>query len=96
MAAFGFIGASRTTWGALSLPLELSLLGAPGCSLYTGVGLVVPLTVTAGVASWSIPIPLNASLVGQSFFTQGILAGDPINPGKIVTSNDVVARVGLR
>jgi hypothetical protein len=64
------LGTSNLTWGALPLPLDLGLIGLPGCSLYTSVELATGVPNNAGTATWSVPIPNDPSLRGLTFFDQ--------------------------
>ena len=93
----GFLGASSQLWAGAVLPFDLSVLGAPGCTLYTGVEIAVPLVKsTANAAPWQLSIPNNAGLVGTPFYLQGMLLDDPVNPARIATSNAVAVRAGVR
>ncbi|HEB52723.1 MAG TPA: hypothetical protein ENI87_05665, partial [bacterium] len=49
------------------LPLDLTALGLPGCQLYTSLDLTDGLLTFGNVASWSLPIPNNAGLLGLQF-----------------------------
>ncbi len=52
------IGTSRTSYLNLPLPIDLTFLDMPGCSLYTDVVTSVPLTLNAGGgASLGLPVP---------------------------------------
>ncbi len=72
-------GLSNTLWSGLALPLDLTVIGAPGCSVLVSVDVAVVTILNngAGTVSWSLPN--QPSLIGQSFFTQGILL-DPQSP----------------
>lgn len=54
---YGIIGLSKTTWGQIPLPHDLTLLGVPDCTLYVSTDAVGALTNDGGTASWSIQIP---------------------------------------
>jgi len=70
-SAFSSIGGSRTLWGALPLPFDLTAAGAPGCSVLASFDLTVP-TVTdgAGLASITLPVPNQTALVGRAMYAQ--------------------------
>jgi hypothetical protein len=58
-------------WGSLSLPFDLTSLGAPGCSINASVDIVVPLTATNTSARWpNVTIPPGYG--GTSFFDHSI------------------------
>jgi len=65
------VGASNTRMGALTLPLELSGIGAPGCRLYASMDLLVPASTTAnGLATRTIQIPSLEDLIGARIYSQ--------------------------
>ena len=70
---FGVLGLSNTTWGPFNLPQDLGPFGFPGCTQFVSVDHSQPLVNTAGTASWTIPIPLDTSLSGLEFFSQGVV-----------------------
>ena len=68
-----WLGTSRHTWnGASLLPLDLGLLGANGCTLWTGPeALVAGSFDAAGGLTLPLPIPAIPSLRRQTVFAQG-------------------------
>lgn len=70
-AAVAWVGASDAQWGGLPLPLDLGLLGAPGCALLASVeASFAQLTSGAGEATQAVPLPANPALVGVSAYAQ--------------------------
>jgi hypothetical protein len=72
------LGASNTSFNALSLPLSLSIISMPGCFLLTsdfGLGLAAP-TDASGAGGLPIPIPLSLALVNLQLYAQWF----PIDP----------------
>ena len=61
------LGFSDKMWGPAPLPLPLSFLGAPSCSLYASVDILVPGKQAV------LPIPANVKLAGIQVFAQGIV-----------------------
>ncbi|MGH7149086.1 MAG: hypothetical protein ACREIU_00235, partial [Planctomycetota bacterium] len=56
--AFLALGSSNTTWGGFSLPLDLGIFGAAGCSLRASAEFLLGATTNAsGKASIAIPVP---------------------------------------
>ena len=87
----GLLGTSRTQLGAAPLPIQLTALGRPDCILSTSSDLSVPILPTPGFSIWSIPIPQDNSLVGLTFYLQGVT----VEPGSLIaTSNAIQATVG--
>ncbi|HEB52304.1 MAG TPA: hypothetical protein ENI87_03505 [bacterium] len=80
-AAIGLMvfGVSDTLWNGVPLPLDLTSIGAPTCSLLVSldVALTVNLTGGAGTLTWNLPNTPSAA--GAQFFTQGVVL-DPTSP----------------
>ena len=70
--AFFVLGASRTTSSAGPLPLDLGVIGAPGCLLRTSLDVTLTATGTAGSALLTIPIPNAPSLLCGRLYTQAL------------------------
>lgn len=69
--AFWFIGIDASQWGVLPLPLDLTPLGATGCSLHTSVLLsFTGATDPSGAFSPSAPIPADPLLAGLPIYSQ--------------------------
>ncbi|MEM7198867.1 MAG: kelch repeat-containing protein [Planctomycetota bacterium] len=91
---FGLVGGSRTTYATVPLPLDMGVLGAPGCSLHVAINVVLPMTKTGSSATWSLPIPFNLALAGRELYQQGFVLDAAANPFGAVTSNGVTVNVG--
>ncbi|MEM7203980.1 MAG: kelch repeat-containing protein [Planctomycetota bacterium] len=76
-------GLSDSSWGAATLPLELSLIGSPGCHLWVSPDVVVPVSSAFGIGSVIVP-NLVPALAGGVFFNQGVVL-DP-TAGVITTA----------
>ena len=87
---------SRTSWFGLPLPLDLTPIGMTGCTLHTGVDMVVALTANQGVASWAVPIPADPGLVGSTLFQQALIVDQGANALGVTTSNAGEVRIGAR
>ncbi|MFY9344818.1 MAG: VCBS repeat-containing protein [Planctomycetota bacterium] len=94
-AGFFVIGTSRTLWaGQPLLPLDLTLLGAPGCSL-----LAEPLASNAivfgglGTATVPLPIPALPSLVRLTYFAQCAAARPGANALGLLFSDGLAVRI---
>jgi hypothetical protein len=83
------IGRSNSTWNGIGLPLDLTAIGFPGCSLQVSGQIL--LTGTAdfnGRATLTIPVPADPSLVGARVYTQ--IAGIDTNL-RLALTNGFVA-----
>ncbi|MFQ5504837.1 MAG: hypothetical protein ACE5F1_08585, partial [Planctomycetota bacterium] len=82
------IGASKTKWGALPLPFDMTALGAPGCKLLAGGDLIVPVpTDRLGTATLQLKVPLNNVFCGVSIFNQYIIFDKNANNLGLVGTN---------
>lgn len=72
-------GGSNTTWNGLPLPLDLTVLGAPGCQALVSPDVLLTVLLNAGAGSVTWNLPNVPSFVGQSFFTQAVIL-DPQSP----------------
>ena len=81
--AIGFAGVGGT-WNGLTLPIDLGVFGAPGCTWNVSVEATIPMASTTSVR-WSIPIPKNPGLIGQSFYDHTAFRDLLANPWGIVT-----------
>ncbi|MGH7150644.1 MAG: FG-GAP repeat domain-containing protein, partial [Planctomycetota bacterium] len=88
------IGASNTTWYGIPLPLDLSFLGLPACSLLVSPDFAVfaptiGVGPTAGHATVGGVIPGNAALLGQSVFAQWFVVEPGFGPPPVVFTRGV-------
>lgn len=89
-----WIGTSETHWpGVGALPLDLGLVGAPGCTAYASAdfSLMAP-TDGSGLASFALAVPVNSVLHGMPFFCQtaSLTSGNALG---LVTSDAVAGRI---
>ncbi|MGK0349431.1 MAG: hypothetical protein ACJAYX_000098 [Planctomycetota bacterium] len=71
--------------------LDLGIIGAAGCSLYTQSTIIETIFPMSGVSQlWQLPIPNTPALTGTSIFTQGALLEPPAqNAFGLLTGNGV-------
>ena len=87
------LGTSKDVYNGQQLPVDLGVVGAPGCSLATSVvGLDVVIT-NPGANPWSFSVPNSPALLCFEFFQQGAVL-DTANPLGLVLSNAIASVVG--
>lgn len=88
-----FLGASRTIW--LGIPLPVPLPGAPDCPINVAIDLSLSTTTDAfGTGTVSITVPDDVSLIGGHVFTQFACVDLAANPFGLTTSNGLDTLVG--
>jgi hypothetical protein len=67
MPALLYVGASRSSWNTIPLPLDLGFVGAAGCSVLTDPTFGLPLTTNAqGRVSGQLRIPADVGMLGAA------------------------------
>ena len=66
------IGFSDQFYNGLPLPLDLAILGLPGCNLLNSADTFEIAVASNSEATYSLPIPNLASLVGSSLYAQAL------------------------
>lgn len=89
------IGFSNTQWAGGSLPFDLGAFGVNGCRLYASGDLVIGTMATGSTATFDIPLMLP-SLIGTTFFNQGLALDPGVNPAGIVVSDAAQGLIGLQ
>lgn len=93
--AIAILGFSSVTWGTIPLPLPLDTVGAPGCTLLTGLDqLDFALMTPAGGASVAFRVPNTHGLMGLDFYQQFAVLDSTINALGLVGSNGGHGTVG--
>ena len=93
-ALFAF-GVSDTNWGALNLPFDLSLLNAPGCSIYASAEFLFFQTTTPmGTQEFKLTIPNDPTLSGFNFYNQYVVDDPSANGFGAAFTNGGKATIG--
>jgi hypothetical protein len=78
-------------WIVLALrsqrPLDLTLLGMPGCTLYQPLDLLLPVTLSGGSGTFPLPVPALGPACGLQLHSQGLGWEPGINPLGVITTN---------
>jgi hypothetical protein len=93
------MGVSNTVFGSGSLPLPLSFIGVPGCSIQAAPHLQVYLTtgggsIGTGTARLSTPIPAIGTLAGFRVYSQWIIFDRRSSNGVLSTTKGLMHVVG--
>src|SRR5262249_35517990 len=92
IAAVGF---DNVTWGSVPRPLDLGVVGAPGCVLRIDAAVLEPgVTTASGVRSYLVAFPNTSSLIGAQLFSQYLLLDPPANAFDWTISNAVRTTLG--
>lgn len=88
------IGALALGLGRNVPPLDLAIIGMPGCPLHTSADAVLTIAGTGNTATFVFPVPVNAALVGAQFYSQVASLDLGINPLGFALSDAAVMLVG--
>jgi hypothetical protein len=91
---FLFLGASHTLWSGGTLPFDLSVLGAAGCSLLVSPDMLFGLQNVHGSATLTAMLPGSPSLVGATAYAQGFVFDAGTNALGAVVSNGIAGTIG--
>jgi hypothetical protein len=90
------VGASRTVWNSVPLPVDLTLFGFLGCQLHISPDVFLPAQAQGfpnpGIATIFLNIPPVFSLVGQHLFFQYLSVDQTLSP--LTFSNGVDVQIG--
>jgi hypothetical protein len=93
-----FLGSSATSWLGLTLPFDLTVVGAPNNNLYTGVQISfgVPITLMGNTwgGNWTQGLPNDPGLGGRSLHAQMYFVHPPSNQLGLVFSNGLTLNIG--
>ena len=87
-------GASNQISSLGPLPVDLTPLGVTGCNLRVSLDLLDALFTFSTVASWSLNIPNQATLLGAQFYQQAFVFDLPLNPFGGALSNGAAWQIG--
>jgi hypothetical protein len=88
-------GFSKTQWGAINLPFDLSGVGAPGCSVLASGDVIDAVATNAlGIGTWQFSVPNSASLCGGSVFHQYLVADSTANNLGFTTTSAAESKLG--
>ena len=92
------LGYSRTSWGGVPLPLDLTSAGAPGCFLHTNPILFFTAATSGGpgngTATVPFPIPGITAYRGIQLTSQWLVVDDSVNSAGFVMSKPVLVVIG--
>lgn len=89
---FLLLGLSDTNYSGTPLPIDLAMLGAPGCLLRTSIEDVQSVANVLGTAIWSFTVP---PVAGASFYVQALPLDPFANALGLTLSNGGHGVIGL-
>ncbi len=89
-------GLSDRSWTGATLPMNLGVLGMPGCTLYTDLATLVVSLPSRGTGTTDFPmgVPINPTLMGSTFFNQYFVVDLAVGPTPVISSNAGRAVIG--
>jgi hypothetical protein len=93
-AAASGLGAQILSPTRVNPGVSLDFFGMPGCHVFVGLDVIIPLIPTAGQATYTMPIANDPALAGAQVSGQSIAFLPGFNPAGIVSSNGVTVTVG--
>ena len=79
----------------MALPLELDGIGAPGCFVLTSIdGGISATSSPTGDATFVVPVPSAAALIGLQLFHQAATVDQRANLAGLAVSNGVAVTIG--
>jgi arylsulfatase A-like enzyme len=88
------LGASRDAFGGLTLPYDLGIVGMHGCQLHASPDVLLPRPASGGAATWSLPVPGTATLLGGSVYFQALVLEPQANAAGTIATAGVLAVIG--
>lgn len=90
-----WFGVSAQSWGSIQLPLDLQLIGAPGCVVRASAEVIVPLvTNTSGQSLFRIALPNDTTFVGRNFYNQAFVVDPRANTAGLAITRAGAGRLG--
>ena len=80
-------GGSSTSWSGVPLPFSLDGAGAPGCSIYSDIGIAIPVPNPGSGSPLAIGVPIDGSIVGAPIFVQSYFLSPTANALGLASSN---------
>jgi PKD repeat protein len=88
------LGVSRTVSAIGPLPVDLALIGMPGCPLRVSFEATATLVGAASSATLVFPVPVTATLIGVQIYSQALSLDPALNPFGFAISDAAVMLVG--
>ncbi|MBL8899820.1 MAG: S8 family serine peptidase [Planctomycetes bacterium] len=88
-------GGSSTSWSGVPLPFSLDGAGAPGCSIYSDIGIAIPVPNPGSGSPLAIGVPIDGSIVGAPIFVQSYFLSPTANALGLASSNLLRIVLGL-
>jgi formylglycine-generating enzyme required for sulfatase activity len=96
-AGVGFYGFSKTSVSGIPLPVDLAVVGIPGCNAYNSADNSMPLGLPSGtpfVTAWNVAIPNDSYFLGMDVYFQSLALEGFGYPRFATVTNGVETRLG--
>ncbi len=91
-----FVGVSNTKWLGLSLPWDVTSIGAAGCSLLSSGEIMLQSRVgSTGGVGYSIDLPDDTGLIGITVFHQFVVFDSGANALGVALSGAARVKIGF-
>jgi hypothetical protein len=94
--AVSFVGSSRDDWLGIPLPLELALIGMPGCLMLTSADYFLGMTPSGPQASVPVTVPSSGELLGLRLYFQAFVLDPGVNELGFVISDAAEVQIGAK
>jgi hypothetical protein len=91
-----WLGTSATYWQGHPLPLDLAVIGMPGCFLHASADIIVPLFNWTGTVRVRFRLPYDISMSGVIFYDQALVLDPGANAFGATVSSACRGLIGWR
>ncbi len=88
------IGSSNTMWNAAPLPIDLGIVGAPGCKLRVSDDIDMFIVGSGNAARLSLSVPNSTVFLAIQFYTQCLVLDPPATALGWIASDAAAALIG--
>lgn len=87
---------TRAQWGSTPLPFAMGAYGMPGCTLLAGGYALLPMLTSGPIATVTLFLPNNASLLGGTIDAQAFVTDPAANAAGLIATAGMTLQIGGR